>query len=155
MATGSVTTVLVLILRLTAAGPPSELGRLIQADKEAKEIARQRQKALTAAAADAQAAGASSTPVAMPPLRSTSSFQGTAPSVAGDDATEEGASEVGDGDESAAGSLAEERKTGTPPAKARGKGRAPAKPRKSKLAQEISMEAVDSEVNSVAGEAPV
>ncbi|ORY25812.1 hypothetical protein BCR39DRAFT_542835 [Naematelia encephala] len=94
-------------------GPPSELGRLLQAEKEAKDLAKAR-KSITSQAERP------SMPSAQP------SYEGERP--------EDDASEIGDGEESNAGSVLASTQSSKPP---KTKSTKPKQPRKSKLAQEI------------------
>lgn len=118
--------------RSCLSGPQSELGRLVQADKEAKDQARLKSKAAAAAALAESSAEVPTRPV----LVTGTSFESVAPQEHPVDEAHgaDGASEIGDGEESVASAG-----PSASPSVAKPKAR-PAKskpPRKSKLAQEI------------------
>ena len=120
-------------LALIDLGSPSELARLILADKEAKEISRQKPKAALPADMGLPP-GFTTAPWDRPPLVRSHSFESAAQDLQIEEPEDGGASEVGDGEDSVGGSV---REGGIPPSKGRGIKAGKAKPRKSKLAQEI------------------
>jgi len=134
--------------RLLTPGPPSELGRLVKADKEAREIlgvtAKEPVKKKVVNTVTAPPTG-TSTPVVVerPPLHSVLSTESTPTVSAMDVPMEDNASEVGDGEESVVSLKEGVVPTVPSPAVPAPKKKAPAKPkakagpRKSKLAQEI------------------
>jgi len=118
---------------LIVSGPPSELGRLVQADREAREINRHKPKA-PAPIDVTLPPGFTTAPWDRPPLPQARSFESTTPDQHVEDMEEGHGSETGDGEESVTGSV---RDGASPASRGRGSKTGKAKPRKSKLAQEI------------------
>ena len=120
-------------------GSPSELGRLIQADKKARDIARAKSKAN--AVAEMPVAVFTTAPWDRPPVPQASSSENASSDQRVEQAEDTAGSEVGDVDERVA-EIVKEGGTVTP-TRARSVKSGRARPRKSKLAQEIQPDLVE------------
>ncbi|CAD6588229.1 MAG: hypothetical protein TREMPRED_005010 [Tremellales sp. Tagirdzhanova-0007] len=118
-------------------GPPSELGRLIQADKKARDIARAKPKAN--APAEMPLANFTTAPWDRPPMPQAVSSENASSDQRVEQTEDAVDSEVGDPDQSVA-DIVKEGGVNNTPNRARNVKGGRAKPRKSKLAQEIQPE---------------